>query len=66
MKNGNLLEPGCAVAAEEPGLGIVVNCVHLAMADFHGSVLSQGNSSITASAALSSHCPHFDARGDMK
>ena len=28
-------------------------------------VLSQGNFSITASAALS-HCPHLDARGDMR
>ena len=65
MKNGNLLEPGCAVAAEEPGLGIEVDCVHLATADFHGSVLSQGNTSLTASAAPS-YCPHLDALGEMK
>ena len=65
MKNGNLLGRGSVVAPDRPGLGIEVDRDRLATADFYSCVLSQGNSSITASAALS-HCPHLDARGDMK
>ena len=65
MKNGNLLDRGRVVAPEGPGLGIEVDWDHLATADFYSCVFFQGNSSITASVALS-HCPQLDARGDMK
>ena len=60
MKNGNLLEPGCAVAVEDPGLGIEVDWDQLATPDFYNCVLSHRYSSITASVALCHH-PHIDA-----
>ena len=60
-----MIDRGREMASEGPGLAIVVDRERLATADFYSCVLSQGHSSITASAALS-RCPYLEARRDIK